>query len=80
MQGTQMESEARQREPQLTAFTIQEVAERLGCHPKTVRREMQRGRLAYIRVGVDPRIPHSSLAAYLKVKEKSAPAHKRGAR
>jgi excisionase family DNA binding protein len=46
-------------------YTTKELAERLGVHPETIRREAARGRLPSVRVGRERRYPESGVAAYL---------------
>jgi excisionase family DNA binding protein len=46
-------------------YTVEEVARMIGCSPRTVVREIQRGRLSVIRVGRLVRIPTQTLTAYV---------------
>lgn len=43
-------------------LTTQQVAERMAVHPRTVRKWMNEGRLAFVNVGRVVRIPESALA------------------
>jgi excisionase family DNA binding protein len=46
-------------------FTTQELAEFLGVHPETIRREAARGRLRSIRVAAERRYAESAVRDYL---------------
>lgn len=49
------------------AYTVEEVAIILGCHPKTVRKLCKEGRLAYVKLGPRCiRIPREALEAFLR--------------
>ncbi len=52
-------------------FTIEEIAERLGVHSKTIRRYLYSGKLAGQKVGSQWRISQSALDAFLKSGETS---------
>ncbi|SCZ78298.1 helix-turn-helix domain-containing protein [Acidaminobacter hydrogenoformans] len=52
-------------------FTIEEVAERLGVHSKTIRRYLYSGKLGGQKVGSQWRISQSALDAFLKSGESS---------
>jgi excisionase family DNA binding protein len=47
-------------------FTTQELADFLGVHPETIRREAARGRLRSIRVGAERRYPESAVQDYVQ--------------
>jgi len=42
-------------------LTVEEVAERLRCHPQTVRRYIWSGRLSHVKVGGLVRVPEAAL-------------------
>jgi excisionase family DNA binding protein len=44
-------------------LTVEEAAELLRCHPATIRRMIQRGDLAYVKVGRHYRIPDDAISA-----------------
>ena len=52
------------------AVNLQEAAEMLGVHVNTIRREVNRGNLAAVRIGRVLRIRVAELHAYLKRNEK----------
>jgi excisionase family DNA binding protein len=47
-------------------YTTRELAERLGVHPETIRREAMRGRLRSVRVGSERRYPESAVREWLE--------------
>ena len=57
-------------------LTDQDVAETLDCSPQTVKRERQRGRLAFIRIGGRIRYTEQQVAAYLQDREESCKVEK----
>ena len=46
-------------------YSVREVAEQLGVHPETIRRQIHEGRLEAVRVGRLLRIPKEALEALL---------------
>ena len=48
-----------------TIFTIDQVAEYLGLHPKTVRRHVSEGKLKAVRVGKQYRVARHDLEAFM---------------
>jgi excisionase family DNA binding protein len=53
-------------------LTVEEAADLLRCHPATIRRMIQRGDLAHVKVGRHYRIPDDAISA-----RKAAPASSR---
>jgi excisionase family DNA binding protein len=51
-------------------YSTRELAELLGAHPETIRREAMRGRLRSVRVGSERRYPVSAVEEYLGRQER----------
>ena len=58
-------------------LTVQEAAERVSCHPATIRRMIQRGQIPAVRVGSRWRVPSVSLEATYLVSSLPAPTASR---
>lgn len=56
-------------------FTVEQVAEQLGLHAKTVLRYIREGRLAATRIGKSYRIPRAELDAFAGLSGAAAEAH-----
>ncbi len=53
-------------------YTVQQVAELLGVHPETIRREAARKLLRSIRIGRDLRFAESAVQEWLESKQATA--------
>jgi excisionase family DNA binding protein len=53
-------------------YSTRELAELLGVHPETIRREALRRRLRSVRVGSERRYPESAVIAYLAERAEEA--------
>lgn len=58
----------RERMAEKTTFTLNEVAELLGCHVETLRREIRSGRLRAAKIGKDYRVSKTDLEEYWATK------------
>jgi len=61
---------------QRLAYSIEECAKMIGCSPRTVVREIQRGRLGVFRVGRLVRITEQSLRIYGAIPNGTKPQRK----
>jgi excisionase family DNA binding protein len=53
-------------------YTVQQLAELVGVHPETIRREAARGNLRFIRIGRELRFSESAVRDWLASKEVAA--------
>lgn len=53
-------------------YTVHDVADLVGIHPETVRREAARGLLPFIRIGRDLRFAESAVQEWLDSKREAA--------
>lgn len=53
-------------------YTVQQVADLIGVHPETIRREAARGHLRSIRIGRELRFAESAVIEWLASKEVAA--------